>query len=150
MKVEVHIDHFGAEEDDDSWIPKCVAHGWIIISADQAIETDPINRKAVEDSLAKVFITADNNSKSEEWAAAIILGRRKLARTVDRNDGPFFVSIEKYATNHITSIRYVGTGAPKPTAPEAEKKQVVETKPEQASKPEPEERQQELFTKKTK
>jgi hypothetical protein len=98
MKVEVHSDKFGPEEDDDVWIPKCAAGDLVIISGDKAIETDPINRRAVEESGAKVFMTVENNSKAEEWAAAIIIGRRKLAAIVDRNNGPFFA----------------GTGGPKP------------------------------------
>ncbi len=69
MRVEAHYKHFDPEAPDDEWIPKCVANGWIIITGDKAIETDPINLKAVEESGAKVFITADTNSKAEEWAA---------------------------------------------------------------------------------
>lgn len=114
MKVEVHSDKFGPEEDDDVWIPKCAAGDLIIVSGDKAIETDPINRRAVEESGAKVFMTAENNSKAEEWAAAIIIGRRKLAAIVDRNNGPFFVEIDKHASNHISSVRFAGTGGPKP------------------------------------
>ncbi len=114
MKVEVHADKFGPEEDDDVWIPKCAASDLIIISGDKAIETDPINRRAVEESGAKVFMTAENNSKAEEWAAAIIIGRRKLAAIVDRNNGPFFVEIDKHASNHISSVRFAGSGGPKP------------------------------------
>jgi hypothetical protein len=113
MKVEVHYKHFDAEAHDDSWIPKCVENGWTIITGDKAIETDPINRRAVEESGAKVFVTSDTNSRAEEWAAAIIVGRRKLARIVEKNDGPFFVDIDKHATSHVSSVRYVGGGGPK-------------------------------------
>jgi hypothetical protein len=114
MKIEVHYKHFDPEAPDDQWIPKCIANGWIIITGDKAIETDPINAKAVEDSAAKVFITSDTNSKAEEWAAAIIAGRRKLARLVEYNNGAFCVDIDKHATNHISSERYKGSGGPKP------------------------------------
>lgn len=114
MKVEVHYKHFAPEAQDDDWIPKCVENGWTIITGDKAIETDPINRRAVEESGAKVFLTSDTNSMAEEWAAAIIVGRRKLARIVERNNGPFFVDIDKHATSHVSSVRYVGGGGPKP------------------------------------
>lgn len=114
MKVEAHDKHFPREAPDDEWIPKCVANGWVILTGDKAIETDPINAKAVEDSAAKVFITADTNSKAEEWAAAIIVGRRKLARVVEYNNGAFCVNVEKYASNHVSPERYKGGGGPKP------------------------------------
>jgi hypothetical protein len=114
MKVESHDKHFAREAPDDEWIPKCVEKGWVIITGDKAIETDPINAKVVEDSAAKVFITSDTNSRAEEWAAAIIIGRRKLARTVEYNNGGFCVDIDKHATNHVSSERYKGSGGPKP------------------------------------
>jgi PIN like domain len=144
MKVEVHYNHFDPEAPDDEWIPKCVANGWVIITGDKAIETDPINAKAVEDSAAKVFITADTNSKAEEWAAAIIVGRRKLARVAEYNNGAFCVNIDKYADGHVSPERYKGSGGPKPRedsiipqAPEevvsatiAEREPVVKPQPE--------------------
>ena len=114
MKIEAHDKHFPREAPDDEWIPKCVANGWVILTGDKAIETDPINAKAVGDSAAKVFITADTNSKAEEWAAAIIVGRRKLARVVEYNNGAFCVDVDKYASNHVSSERYKGSGGPKP------------------------------------
>jgi hypothetical protein len=114
MKVEVHYNHFDPEVPDDEWIPKCVANGWVILTGDKAIETNPINARAIEDSAAKVFITADTNSKAEEWAAAIIVGRRKLARMVEYNNGAFCVDVDKYATNHVSPERYRGGGGPKP------------------------------------
>jgi hypothetical protein len=152
MKVEVHADKFGPEEDDDVWIPKCAAGDLIIISGDKAIETDPINRRAVEESGAKVFMTAENNSKAEEWAAAIIIGRRKLAAIVDRNNGPFFVEIDKHASNHISSVRFAGSGGPKPqeVPPSATVPDSVsgseQPEPEQSkSKQDNEESQRDLF-----
>jgi PIN like domain len=114
MKVEVLHSYFPAETPDDEWIPKVVAKGWVILTGDKAIETDPINLKAVEESAAKVFITADTNSKAEEWAAAVIVARRKIARTVEYNNGAFCVDIDKHASNHVSTERYRGSGGPKP------------------------------------
>jgi hypothetical protein len=128
MKVEVHYKHFAPEAPDDEWIPQCVANGWVIITGDKAIETDPINAKVVADSAAKVFITADTNSKAEEWAAAIIVGRRKLARLAEYNNGAFCVDVDKHATNHVSSERYKGSGGPKPR-----EENVVSQSPEQSS-----------------
>jgi hypothetical protein len=114
MKIEVLHSYFPAETPDDEWIPQVVAKGWVILTGDKAIETDPINLKAVEDSAAKVFITADTNSKAEEWAAALIVGRRKLARVAEYNNGAFFVDVDKHATSHVSPERYKGAGGPKP------------------------------------
>jgi hypothetical protein len=128
MKVEVHYSHFEAEAPDDEWIPKCVEKGWVIITGDKGIETDPINAKAIEESGAKLFITADTNSKAEEWAAAIIVARRKMARIVEYNNGTFCVDIDKHASNHVSSERYKGSGGPKP-----KEENVIPQPPEEVS-----------------
>jgi hypothetical protein len=85
-----------------------------VLSGDKSIETVPENRQAVIDAKCKVLFFNDTNSFPEEWAAAVIVGRPKLLEIIEQNDGPFFVIIEKYARAHISSVRFVGSGGPKP------------------------------------
>jgi PIN like domain len=113
MQIEVHYDYFSAEEDDEFWIAECAKRDWAIISGDKGLERDPVNRKAVIDSGAKVFLLTDTHSRVEVWAAAIILGRRKMAELVHKLDGPFFATISKESSSHISAVKFVGSGAPK-------------------------------------
>lgn len=99
-------------------------------------------------------MTAENNSKAEEWAAAIIVGRRKLTMIVDRNNGPFFVGIDKHASSHISPVRFAASGGPKPQevpAPVAVPESVVASEqPEPAdgaAKQDKEELQRDFFKK---
>ena len=80
LRVICHSDKFTDDKTADPiWIERCAAEEWVIVTGDKAIETDPINRQAVIDFKAKVFLLDENNSRAVEWAAALIVGRRKLS-----------------------------------------------------------------------
>ncbi len=70
MNVICHNEHFSPEEEDHVWIPQCAKNGWIIVTSDKGIETDAINRAAVMESQAAVFILEDNTSRAANWAAS--------------------------------------------------------------------------------
>lgn len=90
---------------DPIWIERCASRDWVIVTGDKAIETDPVNRQAVIDFKAKVFLLDENNSRAVEWASAIIVGRRKLVSTAYENDGPFFASVKKNSNGLISKVR---------------------------------------------
>jgi hypothetical protein len=148
MTVILHHRWFTQEAPDAEWIAKCGVEQWVVLSGDKSIETVPENRQAVIEARCKVLFFNDTSSYPEEWAAAVIVGRPKLFEIIERNDGPFFVTIDKYTRTHISSIRFVGSGAPKPIGPSLPQQAVI---PPQTQTPPPQEPLQgELFTKKPK
>jgi hypothetical protein len=120
MKVVLHHKWFVQEARDPEWIAKCGQEDWIVLTGDKSIETVPENRQAVIDAKCKVFFFSDTNSLPEEWAAAVIVGRPKLYEIIERNNGPFFVTLQKHCRTHISSVRFVGAGGPKPVEAETE------------------------------
>ncbi len=113
MTVILHDRWFHKEARDPEWIAKCGQEEWVVLSGDKSIETVPENRQAVIDAKCKVLFFNDTNSFPEEWAAAVIVGRPKLFEIIERNNGPFFVTIDKHSRGHISSVRFVGAGGPK-------------------------------------
>jgi hypothetical protein len=146
MNVILHRKWFIDEAPDPEWIAKCGKEEWVILSGDKSIEAVPENQQAVIDAKCKVFFFNDTNSYPEEWAAAVIVGREKLFEIIEHNNGPFFVTIDKYARAHVSSIRFVGSGSPKPIGLAMPQEVVTPTPP--ASSPPLESVQGELFTKK--
>lgn len=122
MKIVLHYKWFIQEAPDPEWIAKCGQEDWIVLSGDKSIETVPENRQAVIDAKCKVFFFNDTNSLPEEWAAAVIVGRSKLYEIIERNNGPFFVTLQKHCRTHISSARFIGSGGPKLVEPEAQPK----------------------------
>jgi hypothetical protein len=102
-------------------IAECAKHEWVILSGDKSIEEVPAERQAVIDGKCKVFMFDDTNSKTEEWVAAILVGRERISQLVTNTDGPFFVTIRKFGHSHFSSPRFIeGTGGgwkPKPLQP---------------------------------
>lgn len=106
LRIVCHDDEFADDRTPDPiWIKHCAAKDWLILTGDKAIETDPINRQAVIDHKAKVFLLDENCSRALEWASAIIVGRRKLVEVAHANDGPFFASIKKNVNGVVTKFR---------------------------------------------
>jgi len=106
---------------DPAWIELCGKKGWIALSGDKRIEKNVENRTAVIKHKVKVFILTDTNSLPEEWAAAVIVGRDKMASVIGKNEGPFFSIIQKRSRSHVSHARfpqqYLAKGAGDPPAP---------------------------------
>ena len=105
IKVEPHRDHFSPEEEDHVWIPQCANHGWLIVTSDKGIETDPINRASVLESKARVFILQDGNNGPSHWAASIIVSRARIYDLVRVHEGPFFVDVFRETRLMVKNLR---------------------------------------------
>ncbi len=91
---------------DPQWIAKCGEKGWVAISGDKRIEKNVENKQAVIDAKCKLFLLTDTNSRPEEWASAVILGREKMSSIIRKNEGPFFATISKRSDSHVTNARF--------------------------------------------
>ncbi len=94
-----------SELNDVAWIRAVASKGYIIVSSDKAIETDPINRLAVIESKAKVFLLDEGNSRAIHWAAAVIVSKDRMYEIVRDNPGPFFMSVVRKSTSMLYRFR---------------------------------------------
>jgi hypothetical protein len=106
----VHKSHFVQDAPDGEWIPVCAANGWIILTGDKGIENDGINRSAVINSAAKIFMLYDHKSRGLEQTAALIAARKKIAQTALNNVGPFYCPIEMVGDSHVGKPRFYPGG----------------------------------------
>ena len=102
---EVYPNNAHESVSDPEWIKKCGENNWIIVTGDKKIETNVLNRQAVIDAKAKVFLLNDSNSKPEVWAAAILLGQYKMQDIIDATQGPFFATVGRRCDTHIQRPR---------------------------------------------
>jgi hypothetical protein len=47
-RIEVHLDHFPGDKPDAEWIPEVGGRGWVLITKDQEIRRNPLERGAYE------------------------------------------------------------------------------------------------------
>lgn len=114
LNVEVHKRHYLPGAPDPEWIADATLKGWVIISGDKGIELDGINRQAVANAGAKVFLLADTESRGAEWAASLVMARHKMMRIAAENRGPFYCSVEKGGHDHVKNLRFLDGGGPLP------------------------------------
>lgn len=97
---------------DVEWIAECAKFDWVILTGDKSIEEVPAERQAVINGRCKVFMFEDSNSKTEDWVAAIMVGRQRIIHLVEDSNGPFFVTIRKFGHSHFSLPRFIpGTGS---------------------------------------
>jgi PIN like domain len=118
ISIEAHNIHFAKTLEDHIWIPDVTKRGWVIISGDKRLEGG-INRVAVIDSAAKVLILSETNSRSIYWGAAFITGLSAILRCVRENNGPFFVDVNRDASQHVGYPRFMAHGGPIYKRPDA-------------------------------
>ena len=105
MTAHCHNTFFDKEEEDHIWIPDIAKRKWIIVTSDKGIETDPVNRSAVLNSDAIVFILEDGTSRAANWAASIIVSRNMIYEAVMNHKAPFFMTISKETGFLVRGLR---------------------------------------------
>ena len=102
-----HVDHFAPDAPDEQWLPTVAARGWIILSADQNILRTPLERDAVMNSGAALFILIGGNAPAAELAANFINTLPRITAFLDEHQPPFIAKV--YRPNPRTDI---GRGRP--------------------------------------
>lgn len=117
VNVEVHRRHYLPAAPDPEWIADAAGRGWVIISGDKGIREDGVNRHAVIKARAKIFLLADTTSRGAEWAASLVMARKKILRIADQNNGPFYCVVEKGTEHHVHKPEFFEEGGPIPSPP---------------------------------
>jgi hypothetical protein len=65
-RVELHRDHFQQGTKDEVWLGLVAANNWVILTADQHIRTNNLERQAVEESGARLFVLVSGNLTGEQ------------------------------------------------------------------------------------
>ena len=137
VNVEVHRRYYLPAAPDPEWIADATARGWVIISGDKGIREDGVNRHAVIKARAKVFLLADTNSRGAEWAASLVMARKKILRIAEQNNGPFYCVVEKGHDSHVHKPEFFEVGGPIPSAPISEYQIASPVQTETEAKPAP-------------
>jgi hypothetical protein len=110
LDVLVHKDlGWHADTKDVVIIKECAARNFVILSGDRAMERVPEERQAIIEGKCKVFMFEDSHkTRTEDWIASILVGRRRILEIIAKTRGPLFVTIKPCRTSgHIGSVRFV-------------------------------------------
>ena len=96
--VEVHDDHFHQSTPDLVWIPDIAARGWVLISKDQNLRRNPLERAAYQTHRLRGFIVTGKDMSGHELAALLLDCLPQMRRKVARAAGPVLYTISRTGT----------------------------------------------------
>jgi hypothetical protein len=93
-RVERHDDHFAADTPDPDWIAATGKRGWIILTADERIRYNPLEKAAFLSSGTLIFLLANRKSMTgAEMADAFIAAERSILKAIARQPPPAIFKI---------------------------------------------------------
>lgn len=97
-RVEVHIDHFAQDALDLEWIPEVGRRGWVLITKDENIRRNPLERAAYQEAGLRGFIVTGKDMRGEDLAELLVLRLPGMVRRVANKRGPLLFTISRGGT----------------------------------------------------
>lgn len=97
-RVEVHLDHFPGDTPDTNWIPEVGRRGWILITKDENIRRNPLERAAYEAAKLRGFISTGQDMDGKELAELLVRCLRGMVRRAAGRPGPLLFTISRGGT----------------------------------------------------
>ena len=94
--LERHRDHFIPSEEDDVWIPRVAERDWIIVTADERIRFNPVEKRAIIESKAKVLhLTMGKKPYFPDLAANFLNSYKRIEKTFYTTKPPCVAVLHK-------------------------------------------------------
>lgn len=93
--VEVHLDHFPGDKPDNEWIPEVAKRDWILITKDQNIRRNPLERAAYESSGLRGFVATGKDMSGRELGELLVLCLPGMVRRAAGRQGPSLYAISR-------------------------------------------------------
>lgn len=93
ITAEIHDDHFSQHALDQEWLPKVGAWGWIILTKDEEIARNTLERQAITRAKIRMFTLASGNLRGEEMAIAFQKALESMLKFIERNEAPFIAKV---------------------------------------------------------
>lgn len=97
-RVEVHIDHFPMNAPDTEWIPHVAARDWVLITKDQHIHRNMLERETYRDAGLRGFVVTGDNMSGRDLAVLLVRCLNGMARRAAGRPGPLLFAISRYGT----------------------------------------------------
>lgn len=91
--VEVHDDYFPQDATDVDWLTSVGQRVWVVLSKDERIRRNPLERAAFDRALVKAFFLTQQGLSGPEMAEIFVKALPGITRRVVRQPGPFIYTI---------------------------------------------------------
>jgi hypothetical protein len=97
-KVEVHLDHFEQAAPDTEWIPEVGRRDWVLITKDQNIRRNPLERAAYEGASLRGFVVTGKDMDGKEFGELLARSLPGMVHRVAGKPGPSLFTISRGGT----------------------------------------------------
>jgi len=97
-RIEVHLDYFPGDKPDTEWIPEVGKRDWVLITRDQNIRRNPLERAAYESAKLRDFILTGKDMDGKELAELLVRFLPGMVRRVAERSGPLLFTISRGGT----------------------------------------------------
>lgn len=97
-RVEVHLDHFPGYTPDHEWIPEVGQRGWVLITKDQNIRRNPLERAAYGAAKLRGFIVTGKDMNGNELGGLLVRCLDAMVRRTAGHTGPLLFTISRRGT----------------------------------------------------
>lgn len=93
--VEVHDDHFPQTTPDVEWLADVGRRGWVVLSKDERIRRNRIEREALEAARARAFFLTQQDITGQEMAELFSNALSGMTRRAVSEPAPFIFTISR-------------------------------------------------------
>lgn len=93
--VEVHIDHFPQNALDTEWIPEVGRRGWVLITKDENIRRNPLERAEYERAKLRGFVVTGKDMGGTDLAELLIRCLSGMVNRAAGRPGPLLFTISR-------------------------------------------------------
>lgn len=92
-RVELHGDHFKKGVDDIEWMEFAAERRWLILTKDDGIARNPLEKAMVKRMSACLFALESQSMTGAEMANAFTLARHRMKQFARKHQGPFIAKV---------------------------------------------------------
>lgn len=92
-QAHAHDDHFAQDTPDDVWLPVVAKRGWVVLTKDKNIRRNELERIAIVQSHASVFMLGRGDLTAETMARIFIEALPSMRRALRRFGPALVVSV---------------------------------------------------------
>lgn len=92
-RVEVHDDHFPRDAADEVWLASVGTRGWVILSKDDRIRRNPVERQALRTAGIAAFFLGRSDLRGDQMAAAYSAAMPAMKKTLRRYSVPLMAGV---------------------------------------------------------
>lgn len=93
--VILHDDVFAQGTPDTEWLAEAGRRGWVVLTKDEAIRRNPLEKRMFRDYRVRVFVLTRKNLRGDEMASIFATALRGMLKRVRGVPAPFMFSIAR-------------------------------------------------------